>query len=96
MADLKMAVYVPDAARAINPVRLLVWMHGDFSCGGEGPDEASYVKSQTFPLAQQLADSKQPFVLVAPSMHRDGSWTPKRKGKPISNKVFHMLGSPRR
>jgi hypothetical protein len=91
----KTAVYVPDAARAINPVRLLVWIHGDFSCGGEGPDASSYVQSKTFPLAQQLADSKQPFVLVAPSMNWDQSWIPKPQGKPISNKAFHMLGSPK-
>jgi hypothetical protein len=89
----KTAVYVPDAARATNPVDLLVWIHGDLDCGHEGPDVFSYVKSQTFPLAQQLADSKQPFVLVAPSMHWNGSWTD--KGKRISNKISHVLGSPK-
>ncbi|MET0657711.1 MAG: hypothetical protein ABW110_06085, partial [Steroidobacteraceae bacterium] len=59
------AVYVPAAALRSDPVRLLVWIHGDIiPCGDEGKDAMSYTKSNTFPLARQLADSKQPFVLV--------------------------------
>jgi hypothetical protein len=79
----KTAVYVPDSARATDPVRLLVWIHGDFICGDEGTDALSYVKSKTFPLAQQIADSKQPFVLVVPSMN----WS--------RGQEWHNLGSPK-
>jgi hypothetical protein len=62
------AVYVPEAARATDPVALLVWIHGDLPCGDEGLDAAALVKGRTFPLVQQLSDSQQPCVLVAPSM----------------------------
>jgi hypothetical protein len=79
------AVYVPDAARGTNPLSLLVWIHGDLVCGGEGKNAVSYVWSKTFPLAKQLADSKRPFVLVAPSMN----WNWK------NNKTVHALGSPK-
>src|SRR5215470_17661550 len=58
------AVYIPDAARGANPLNLLVWIHGDRVCGGEGPDAVSYLKSKTFPFTRQIADSKQQFVLV--------------------------------
>ena len=76
------AVYVPDAARNTDPLSLLVWIHGDLICGDEkGKNAVAYVKSKTFPLAKQLADSKRPFVLVAPSMN----W----KGEHL-----HPLGSP--
>src|SRR5262245_52377757 len=63
------AVYVPDAARGAGRLNLPVWVHGDRVCGGEGPDAVSYLKSETFPLTRQIADSKQPFVLVVPTMH---------------------------
>jgi hypothetical protein len=79
------AVYVPNAALALaaKPVQLLVWIHGDIlPCCDEGKDAVSYVTSETFPLAKQLADSKRPFVLVAPTMH----WKP---GQPM-----HTLGDP--
>ncbi len=77
------AVYVPNAALATNPVQLLVWIHGDIiPCCDEGKDAVSYVKSETFPLAKQLADSKRPFVLVVPTM----KWNP---GQPT-----HTLGDP--
>jgi hypothetical protein len=66
----KTAVYVPAAALGTDPVNLLVWIHGDIiPCGDETKDPCDYVKSTTFPLAKQLADSKLPFVLVAPSMN---------------------------
>lgn len=77
------AVYVPDAARATDPLCLLVWIHGDLICGDEGKDAVSYVKSKTFPLAKQIADSKLPLVLVAPTMH----WK--------SGQHSHRLGSPK-
>jgi len=76
------AVYVPDAALGASPLCLLVWIHGDLICDGEGKDAVSYVKSKTFPLAQQIADSKRPFVLVAPSMNWKGQHS-------------HALGSPK-
>ena len=77
------AVYVPDAARNTDPLSLLVWVHGDLICGDEkGRNAVAYVKSKTFPLVKQLADSKRPFVLVAPSMN----WK--------SGQNSHMLGSP--
>jgi hypothetical protein len=79
------AVYVPNAARGTNPVNLLVWIHGDLVCGGEGKNAVSYLVSKTFPLAQQLADSKRPFVLVTPTMN----WNWK------NNKRAHSLGSPK-
>ncbi len=78
------AVYIPDAARGANPLNLLVWIHGDRVCGGEGPDAVSYLKSKTFPLTRQIADSKQPFVLVVPTMH----WR--------SRQNSHTLGSPQK
>src|SRR5262249_4382520 len=78
------AVYVPDAAAATNPVKLLVWIHGDTPCCDEGKDAVSYVKSETFPLAKQLADSKRPFVLVVPSMN----W--------VKGKDSNTLGSPKK
>lgn len=80
------AVYVPGAARGSDPVSLLVWIHGDLVCGGEGKNAVSYVWSKTFPLAKQLAESKRPFVLVAPTMN----WNWK------DNKKSHTLGSPKR
>lgn len=76
------AVYLPDVARGANPLCLLVWIHGDFICDGEGKDAVSYVMSKTFPLAQQIADSKRPFALVAPSMNWKGQHS-------------HALGSPK-
>jgi hypothetical protein len=77
------AVYVPNTARATNPVRLLVWIHGDIiPCCDEGADAVSYVKSEIFPLAEQLADSQQPFVLVVPTMR----WKP--------GQSMHTLGEP--
>jgi hypothetical protein len=77
------AVYVPNAALATNPVSLLVWIHGDIiPCCDEGKDAVSYVKSEAFPLAKQLADSNQPFVLVVPTMH----WKP--------SQPMHTLGEP--
>ena len=77
------AVYVPNAALATNPVYLLVWIHGDIiPCCDEGKDAVSYVKSEAFPLAKQLADSNQPFVLVVPTMH----WK--------SSQPMHTLGEP--
>jgi len=77
------AVYVPNAALASNPVQLLVWIHGDIlPCCDEGKDAVSYVKSETFPLAKQLADSKRPFVLVVPTMH----W--------MRGQSMHTLGEP--
>jgi len=80
------AVYVPAAALRSDPVRLLVWIHGDIiPCGDEGKDAISYVKSDIFPLARQLTDSKQPFVLVVPTM----KWNWK------TNKVRHALGTPK-
>ncbi len=79
------AVFVPDAARGTDPVCLLVWLHGDLICGDEkGKNAVAYVKSKTFPLAQQLADSKRPFVLVVPSL-----W----KGK---GQDSHILGAPQK
>jgi hypothetical protein len=79
------AVFVPDAARGTDPVCLLVWFHGDLICGDEkGKNAVAYVKSKTFPLAQQLADSKRPFVLVVPSL-----W--KKTGQDS-----HTLGSPQK
>src|SRR5262244_4316453 len=57
------AVYAPDAARGADPLSLIVWIHGLLVCGGEGPDAVSYLKSKTFPLTRQIADSKLPFVL---------------------------------
>lgn len=83
----KTAVYVPDAARGTDPVSLLVWIHGDIiPCCDEGKDAVSLVKSVQFPLAQQIADSKLPFVLVAPTMN----WNWK------DNKKWHTLGSPKK
>jgi len=76
------AVYVPDAARGADPLSLIVWIHGLLVCGGEGPDAVSYLKSKTFPLTRQIADSRQPFVLVVPTMQ----WN--RWGE------SHPLGSP--
>lgn len=77
------AVYVPNAALAANLVQLLVWIHGDIiPCCDEGKDAVSYVKSETFPLAKQLADSKRPFVLVVPTMN----WT--------RGQSTHTLGDP--
>jgi hypothetical protein len=78
------AVYVPDAARGADRLNLLVWIHGDRVCGGEGPDAVSYLKSNTFPLTRQIADSKRPFVLVVPSMN----WK--------SGQNSHTLGSPQK
>ena len=78
------AVYIPDAARGANPLNLLVWIHGDRVCGGEGPNAVSYLKSETFPLTRQIADSKQPFVLVVPTMQ----WK--------SGQNSHTLGSPQK
>ena len=78
------AVYVPEAARATGPLCLLVWIHGDLICGDEGKDAVSYVKSKTFPLAKQIANSNLPLVLVAPTMH----WK--------SGQHSHTLGSPKR
>src|SRR5262245_43887435 len=81
----KTAVFVPDAARATDPVCLLVWIHGDIiPCCDEGKDALSLVKSTQFPLARIVADSKRPFVLVAPTMN--WSWG--------SNKTWHELGTP--
>jgi 3D (Asp-Asp-Asp) domain-containing protein len=62
------AVYVPEAAHATDPVALLVWIHGDLLCGDEGLDAVALVKGRTFPLVQQLSDSRRPCVLVVPSM----------------------------
>jgi hypothetical protein len=77
------AVYIPYAARNTDPLSLVVWIHGDLICGDEkGKNAVAYVKSKTFPLAKQLADTKRPFVLVAPSMN----WH--------SGQNSHMLGSP--
>lgn len=82
----KAAVYVPNAARGSNPVCLLVWIHGDIiPCCDEGTDAVSYIQSTQFPLARQLADSKRPFVLVAPTMNW---WAG-------NNKTWHPLGSPK-
>ncbi|MGH9754283.1 MAG: extensin family protein [Blastocatellia bacterium] len=78
------AVFVPDTARGANPVCLLVWIHGDLVCGGEGKNAISYVKGKTFPLAQQLADSNRPFVLVVPRL-----WEYKGGDS-------HILGSPQK
>jgi hypothetical protein len=81
----KTAVYVPDAARGNDPVCLLVWIHGDIiPCCDEGKDALSLVKSTQFPLAQIIADSKRPFVLVAPTMN----WNLN------NNKMSHELGRP--
>jgi hypothetical protein len=77
------AVYVPDAALATDPLWLLVWIHGDLICCDEGKDAVSLVKSKQFPLTQQIADSKLPFVLIAPSM----KWR--------SGQHSHTLGSPK-
>jgi D-alanyl-D-alanine carboxypeptidase len=76
------AVYVPGPARDTDPLSLLVWIHGDLICGDEGKNAVSYVKSKTFPLAKQVAESKRTFVLVAPTMH----W---KKGQ-----NSHILGLP--
>src|SRR5262245_61562657 len=74
------AVVVPNAARAKDPVCLLVWIHGDIiPCCDEGKDALSLVKSTQFPLAQIIADNKRPFVLVAPTVN--WNWG--------SNKVWH-------
>src|SRR5262245_41419637 len=78
------AVYVPDAARGADRLNLLVWIHGGRDCGGEGPDAVSYLRSKTFPFTRQIADSKQPFVLVVPTMH----WK--------SGQNSHTLGSPQK
>src|SRR5215468_5848710 len=80
----KTAVYVPDAARGSDPLSLIVWIHGLLVCGGEGPDAVSYLKSKTFPLTRQIADSKRPFALVVPTMQ----WN--RWGD------SHPLGSPQK
>src|SRR5262245_33106651 len=81
----KTAVFVPDAARAKDPVCVLVWIHGDIiPCCDEGKDALSLVKSTQFPLAQIIADSKRPFVLVAPTMN--WNWG--------NNKIWHELGTP--
>jgi hypothetical protein len=77
------AVYVPGPARNTDPLCLLVWIHGDLICGGEGNNAVSYVNSKAFPLAKQIAASKRPFVLVAPTMHWKGQHS-------------HPLGSPQR
>jgi len=78
------AVYVPDSARGADPLSLIVWIHGLLVCGGEGPNAVSYLKSKTFPLTRQIADSRQPFVLVVPTMQ----WN--RWGD------SHPLGSPQK
>jgi hypothetical protein len=78
------AVYVPDAARGANRLNLLVWIHGLPVCDGEGPNAISYLKSKPFPLTRLIADSKQPFVLVVPTMEWN-KW-------PNS----HPLGSPQK
>lgn len=81
----KTAVFVPDAARGNDPVCVLVWIHGDIiPCCDEGGDSVSLIKSEVFPLSRQIADSKRPFVLVAPTMN----WT---WG---NNKESHLLGTP--
>lgn len=81
----KTAVYIPDATRGNDPVCVLVWIHGDIiPCCDEGKDAVSLIKSEQFPLARQIADSKRPFVLVAPTMN----WT---WG---NNKGSHLLGRP--
>lgn len=79
------AVYVPYAARGTDPVNLLVWIHGDIiPCCDEGKDAVSLVMSMQFPLAQQIAYSKLPYVLVAPTMN----WNT------MDNKIRHPLGKP--
>ncbi|HEY3040101.1 MAG TPA: penicillin-insensitive murein endopeptidase [Pyrinomonadaceae bacterium] len=81
------AVYVPDAALGTDPLNLLVWIHGDLICGDEGATAVTYVKSKTFPFAKQLADSKRPFVLVAPSMNWKGN-SSHRLGAPKAMNAF--------
>lgn len=78
------AVFVPDAAANTDPLNLLVWIHGDTICGDEGRNAISYVKGTTFPLARQVAASKQPLVLVAPSMQ----WK--------AGQNSHPLGAPQK
>jgi len=80
------AVFVPTAAASADPVTIVVWIHGDIiPCGDEGRDAISYVKSNEFPLARQITDSKKPFVLAVPTMN----WTFGR------NKFVHALGTPK-
>jgi 3D (Asp-Asp-Asp) domain-containing protein len=81
------AVYVPDAARATDPVALVVWIHGELTCGDEGPDAVALVQSKTFPLVQQLTASRRPYVLIAPSMRWDGQ-TAHALGKPQAMNAF--------
>jgi len=81
------AVFVPAAALKTDPITIVVWIHGDIiPCGDEGRDAVSYVKSKEFPLAQQITDSKKPFVLAVPTM----------KWPSGNNKSVHALGSPKK
>jgi Penicillin-insensitive murein endopeptidase len=82
------AVYVPDAARGADPLSLIVWIHGLLVCGGEGPDAVSYLKSKTFPLTRQIADSKRPFVLVVPTMNWRGGQNSHPLGSPQKMNAF--------
>ena len=82
------AVYVPDAARGADPLSLIVWIHGLLVCGGEGPDAVSYLKSKTFPLTRQIADSKRPYVLVVPTMNWRGGQNSHPLGSPQKMNAF--------
>jgi hypothetical protein len=81
------AVYVPDAALGTNPVTLLVWIHGDLICGGEGASAVSLVQSERFPFVKQIAASKLPLGLVAPSMGTQGQ-NAYRLGSPQKMNTF--------
>jgi hypothetical protein len=82
------AVYIPDAARGSDPLSLIVWIHGLLVCGGEGPDAVSYLKSKTFPLTRQIADSRRPLVLVVPTMNWRGGQNSHPLGSPQKMNAF--------
>jgi hypothetical protein len=76
-------VYIPSAAAAVDPLTVLVYLHGDLgSCSDGGSDALSMMQSATFPLTDLVDASRKAVVLVAPNM----KWK-KKQGS-------HRLGSP--
>ena len=65
-----------------------MWIHGLLVCGGEGPDAVSYLKSKTFPLTRQIADSRRPLVLVVPTMNWRGGQNSHPLGSPQKMNAF--------
>jgi hypothetical protein len=82
------AIYVPDNASGVDPVCLLVYIHGDFICGDEGSDAISYVKSKKFALAELVAKSGRPYVLIVPTLGGDDHADYKRLGRPAAFNGF--------